>query len=168
MERDAENLLQLNGTSLHVVQEGQGEPIVFMHGFGLDHRMWEKQTTALRDHFAIINFDLRGFGKSAIPNEGSSYSHEEDYLSILRHYGFDRAHVVGLSMGGRFALRCAMSCPQAVSSLILLDPAIDGHVWSESWQTAWSKMTSAAKASIEKARELWMTHSLFTHLRSEE
>jgi hypothetical protein len=59
MEAPNDNLLRLNGTSLYAIKEGQGEAVVFMHGFGLDHRMWKRQTSLLRDGYTVINYDLR-------------------------------------------------------------------------------------------------------------
>ncbi|HXB94919.1 MAG TPA: alpha/beta hydrolase [Puia sp.] len=152
----------LNGTSLYAIKEGRGEPVVFMHGFGLDHRMWDQQTNPLRDHFTVIRYDLRGFGRSALPDPQVPYTHEDDYLALLRHFELDRAHLVALSMGGRMALRCATICPQAMSSLILLDSAMDGHTWSTEWQLEWNNLVAAAREdSLDAARMLWMRHSLF-------
>lgn len=159
-----DNLFRLNGTSLYVIKEGKGEGVVFMHGFGLDHRMWKKQVAALRDDFTLINYDLRGFGQSALPDQQTPYTHEDDYLALIRYFGFERAHIVALSMGGRMALRCALTCPHAVSSMVLLDSPVDGQAWSASWQQEWSDIVSAAKnKSLDAARELWRLHSLFVH-----
>ncbi len=157
----------LNGTSLFALKEGGGEPVVFMHGFGLDHRMWERQQTRLCNHFTLISYDLRGFGRSGLPDMRVPYSHEDDYLALLHHFELESAPIVGLSMGGRLALRCALTCRHAVSSLTLLDSAIDGHVWSSSWQNEWNPIVSTAKEdSLDAVRQLWMRHSLFVQANS--
>lgn len=123
--------------------------------------MWENQVDALCKHFTVITYDLRGFGQSILPGE-SPYSHEEDYQAILRSFGFQRAHVVGLSLGGRMAIRCALSCPESVASLILLDSAVDGYNWSIDWQNEWLPMVVAAReGALTAARDLWANHSLF-------
>ena len=135
--------------------------MVFLHGFGLDHRIWENQVSVLQEHFTVISYDVRGFGQSILP-DGLPYAHEDDYKSILHRFGFDRAHVVGSSMGGRMALRCALNCPDAVSSLILLDSALDGYGWSIDWQNEWLPIVLAARdGELATARELWADHSLF-------
>lgn len=125
--------------------------------------MWEHQVKALRNHFTVITYDMRGFGQSILP-EDTPYAHEDDYLAVLRQFGFDRAHVVGSSMGGRIALRCALTCPDAVASLILLDSALDGYGWSIGWQNEWLPILIAAReGALATARELWANHSLYAH-----
>ena len=168
MEVSNDNLLRLNGTSLYAIKEGQGEAVVFMHGFGLDHRMWKRQMDVLRSSYTVINYDLRGFGESALPDQQTPYTHEDDYLALIHHFGFQRAHIIASSMGGRMALRCALTCQHAVSSLLVLDSIIDGHVWSVSWLLEWSNIVSAAKDNaLDVARDLWMQHSLFVHANSD-
>ncbi|HTR29671.1 MAG TPA: alpha/beta hydrolase [Puia sp.] len=160
---DTADTLSVNGGSLFVHKEGQGEAIVFMHGFGLDHRMWENQVAVFSRNFVVITYDLRGFGRSAPPENDVPYSHEADYLSLIRYFDIRRAHLVGLSLGGRMALRCALTCPDAVSSLVLLDSALDGYKWSAAWQTEWQQMVDAGKnGSMSAVRALWSNHSLFT------
>ncbi len=123
--------------------------------------MWENQVAVLRNHFTVITYDVRGFGRSILPGE-AAYAHEDDYQAILRQFGFDRAHVVGSSMGGRMALRCALTCPGAVASLVLLDSAVDGYGWSIDWQNEWLPILVAAReGALTTARELWANHSLF-------
>ncbi|HEX4850538.1 MAG TPA: alpha/beta hydrolase [Puia sp.] len=152
-----------DGDSLFAIKEGKGEAVVFMHGFGLDHRMWRKQVEALKNNFTVINYDLRGFGESPLPEEQIPYSHEEDYLNLLKRFELDRAHIVALSMGCRMAIRCALTCPKAVLSLTLLEPAVDGQTWSAAWLEEWNNMVSTAQNhDLKKAKELWMHHSLFS------
>lgn len=140
---------------------GDGEPVVFIHGFGLDSRMWDPQFDAFRSTHRIIRYDLRGFGRSSLP-PASPYSHEDDLNALLSNLGGDPAHVVGLSMGGRMALRFAAAYPQSVRSLVLADPALDGQSWSTDWQTRWSGMVSAARAGhISDAKRQWLEHPLF-------
>ncbi|HVZ98420.1 MAG TPA: alpha/beta hydrolase [Chitinophagaceae bacterium] len=163
MEQSSGNILHLNGTSLYAIKEGLGEPVVLMHGFGLDHRMWKKQVAALQNNFTVISYDFRGFGQSDLPDEQTPYSQEEDYLALLHHFELEHAHIIALSMGGRMALRCALTCPHAVSSLILLDSIADGCSWSDAWIKEWNNLVSAAKNNLNAARKLWTEHSLFAH-----
>ncbi|MBU0976511.1 alpha/beta hydrolase, partial [Patescibacteria group bacterium] len=69
---------------------GTGKPIVFIHGFTLDHRMWDTQVASLRGKHKIVTYDMRGFGKSSIPS--SSYSHQDDLQSLLGHLSIKKAH----------------------------------------------------------------------------
>ena len=78
------------------------------------------------------------------------------------------AHVVGLSNGGRIALRFTLAYPQAVRSLTLVDSALDGHAWSADWQALWKVMDSTAKAGdVAGAKRLWLEHPLFGAAREQ-
>src|SRR5271168_4532294 len=94
---------------------GSGEPVVLIHGMGLDSSMWLPQWAALQREFRVILYDVRGFGTSSVP-EGP-YSHADDLLGLLQFLKAPSAHIVGLSMGGRLALRFTLEQPQAVKSL---------------------------------------------------
>ena len=156
----------VNGGELFFECVGAGEPIVFLHGFGLDSRMWAPQVDALQSTFRLIRYDLRGFGRSSQP-PATEYAHEDDLNALLRHLGVASAHVVGLSMGGRMVLRFAAAYPGSVRSLVLADSALDGQTWSDDWQTRWKAMCSAAKAGqVAEAKRLWVEHPLFDRARA--
>src|SRR5258708_35357920 len=125
--------LPVNDGELFLECAGDGETVVFIHGFGLDSRMWDPQVDAFRSTFRIIRYDLRGFGRSSLP-PASPYSHEEDLDALLSNLRAAPAHVVGLSMGGRMALRFAAAYPQSVQSMVLADTAMDGPTWYTDWQ----------------------------------
>ena len=101
---------------------------MFIHGFGLDLGMWDPQWLAFARRHRVIRYDLRGYGDSSLPD--GPYSHVDDLLALLGFLGANPAHLVGLSLGGRVALRIAAQHPEAVRSLTLADPAMDGHIWS--------------------------------------
>jgi 3-oxoadipate enol-lactonase len=145
---------------------GDGVPVVFLHGFGLDSRGWTPQRDALQSRYRVVRYDLRGFGLSAtVPN--TSYAHEDDLASLLEELVAQPAHIVGHSMGGRMALRFAAAYPAAVRSLVLMDCALDGHEWSEDWRSRWSKMSAAAKAGmLTEAKRQWFDHPLFESARA--
>ena len=67
------------------------------------------------------------------------YSHVDDLLALIDFLGARPVHLVGLSLGGRVALRVAAQQPEAVRSLTLADPAMDGHAWSGDWLQRWRK-----------------------------
>ena len=60
---------------------GNGDPVVLIHGFGLDASMWDPQWPALQREFRAIRYDIRGFGGSAVPT--GPYSHSDDLLGLL-------------------------------------------------------------------------------------
>jgi 3-oxoadipate enol-lactonase len=149
-----------DGGWLQYATAGDGDPVVFIHGFGLDSRMWDPQWRAFAQRHRVIRYDLRGYGGSSLP-EGT-YSHVDDLLALIDSLGTAPVHLVGLSLGGRVALRVAAQEPQAVRSLTLADPALDGHVWTDDWLQRWRRMTEAAKrGDLNEAKKLWREHILF-------
>lgn len=144
---------------------GEGEAIAFLHGFGLDSRMWAPQLEVFQATFRVIRYDLRGFGRSSLP-VACDYAHEDDLKTLLLHLGANPAHVVGVSMGGRMALRFAAAYPGMVRSLVLADSALDGYTWSDDWQTRWKAMCESAKAGqIGEAKRQWLEHPIFHSAR---
>jgi 3-oxoadipate enol-lactonase len=153
--------LPVNEGELYFETAGVGDPVVFLHGFGLDLRMWDPQFEAFQSRFRVIRYDLRGFGRSSLPPV-SPHAHEDDLNTLLLHLGAVPAHVVGLSMGGRMALRFAAVYPQSIRSLVLADSAMDGQIWTEDWQKRWSGMIAAARAgNLTEAKRQWLAHPLF-------
>jgi pimeloyl-ACP methyl ester carboxylesterase len=163
---DAEHrIVEVNGTSFFVRDTGSGPPVVLLHGFGLDSRMWDPQVAVLRANFRAIAYDDRGFGRSG-PAGSEPYAQEDDLHALLAALGVARAHFVGLSMGGRTALRFALRHPEAVSSLVLVSSAADGQTWSDTWVSEWRRMTAEARAGhVDEARRLWYEHPLFATTR---
>ena len=139
---------------------GAGDPVIFIHGFGLDAGMWDAQWPAFTERHRSIRYDLRGYGRSSMPD--GAYSHVDDLLALMDALDARPAHLVGLSMGGRFALRVAKAVPDAVRSLTLVDTALDGHLWSGDWLRRWRGMSEAAKrGDVPGAKQLWLEHPLF-------
>ncbi len=97
-------------------------PVVFIHGLGGDHGMWLYQVPAFCSRFAAITVDLRGHGQSTRPT--TDFGIEDmaaDVVRLLRALGVERAHLVGLSLGGMVAQQFALDYPLATASLVLAD-----------------------------------------------
>ena len=94
------NLVEVNGTRLFCEVAGAGRTVVLIHGFTLDTRMWDDQFLPLARHFHVVRYDLRGFGRSAVPT-GAPYSHIDDLRALLERLGVVEVSLVGLSKGGR-------------------------------------------------------------------
>ncbi len=92
--------------------------------------------------------------------------HEDDLQALLTHLEASPAHVVGLSMGGRMALRFAACHPASLRSLVLADTALDGNARSEDWQARWKGICEAAAGGrIAEAKQQWLDHPLFLPAR---
>lgn len=157
----------IRSASIFCRSQGSGPPVVLLHGFGLDQRMWDDQVPALDERFTMIRYDLRGYGRSSLPVSGP-YSHADDLHDLLGALNARPAHVVGHSNGARIAARFALTHPKDLRSLTLVDAALDGHVWSTDWQERWSSITAAAKAgNLARSRRLWIEHPLFAAAREQ-
>ena len=97
---------RVNDTVVRYQQSGKGPVALFLHGFPLDHSMWQFQWEDLSEVRTCVVPDLRGFGASATPGPEllTMDQHALDMMDLLDHLGADRADIVGLSMGGYVAL----------------------------------------------------------------
>lgn len=101
---------------------GDGPPVVLAHGFLMDRSMFRHQVEALRDRYRMITWDERGFGDTITDGEPFTYwDSASDGLGLMDHLGIDRAVVGGMSQGGYLSLRVALTAPERVRALILLD-----------------------------------------------
>jgi pimeloyl-ACP methyl ester carboxylesterase len=119
-EKDMEKL-SVNGIQLAYARRGHGRPLLLVHGFPLDHHLWDEVVPLLEDRFDIILPDLRGFGGSS--NIDSFYTMEDyasDLAGLLDHLGIQKAAIVGHSMGGYVALAFARLFPERVLGLGLV------------------------------------------------
>ncbi len=105
---------------IHYEEAGTGTPIVFVHEFGGDFRSWEPQMRHFARRHRCITFSARGFTPSDIPADVSKYSQRRavlDILSVMDAAGIERAHIVGLSMGGFATLHFGLVAPERALSL---------------------------------------------------
>lgn len=101
--------------------EGEGAPIVLLHGIGIGAAGWRPQVDALAGRFACLTMDNRGFGASQPQGERLSVElMAEDVRAVMDACGWGSAHFVGHSLGGLIALLLAGAAPQRVRSLALL------------------------------------------------
>ena len=157
----------VNGTRLHYQVAGEGAPVVFIHGLGLDLRMWDDQFQIFTARYRVIRYDLRGFGKSA-PQTDERFLHAEDLHALLGFLDVPKPNVIGLSLGGTIALQYALLYPDGLFSLILVDSALDGFDWSNEWEDAYSAIRErAAQAGASAANQMWLEHDLFGPAREQ-
>ncbi len=110
------------GLEIFYQDSGTGPPIVLGHSFLCSGEMWRDQVRALETSFRVINPDLRGHGRSGpVTRPFSLYDAVSDVLALLDQLRIERATWCGLSIGGMVALRAALTHPERVAGLILLD-----------------------------------------------
>ncbi|EFH6995790.1 alpha/beta fold hydrolase [Escherichia coli] len=96
-------------------------PVIFIHGFFMDSRMFEKQVVYLQDKYRVICIDVRGFGgSSAVQSAFTLYDIVDDLIKIADHLNLSRFVICGMSMGGYIALRASIRYPERVCGLILI------------------------------------------------
>ena len=113
--------LTVNGVNLGVEIKGTGPAILFIHGYPLDHSIWQAQVAALEDWTRIAP-DLRGMGQSDAPDLGYSMAtYAEDLLALLDTLGRKEVVLCGLSMGGYIAFELLRRARSRIRGLILMD-----------------------------------------------
>lgn len=106
--------------NLYYEEAGSGTPIVFVHEFGGDWRSWEPQMRHFSRRHRCVTFSARGFTPSDIPQDVNAYSQRQavhDVLSVMDAAKIERAHIVGLSMGGFATLHFGLVAPERALSL---------------------------------------------------
>lgn len=111
-----------DGVELYVEECGQGTPIIWVHEFAGDHRSWEPQMRYFSRQYRCISYAARGYPPSQVPASPASYSQTraaDDIRSVMDALGIERAHVVGLSMGGFATLHFGLRYPSRALSLVV-------------------------------------------------
>ena len=116
---------RLSGTpslAFDLAGDGSGELVLFMHGIGGNRSNWRTQLPEFAERFSCAAWDARGYGDSD-DYEGPLAFDDfvADVLRVLDHFGVAKGHLLGLSMGGRIAMRTALLHPERVATLTLVD-----------------------------------------------
>src|SRR5690349_3997256 len=113
--------VNVNGVQLAYERRGKGAPLVLLHGYPLDHHLWDQVAPLLEDTFDVILPDLRGFGESTtVDSPYSIDDYASDIAGLLDQLGISKTAIVGHSMGGYAALAFARLYPERVSGLGLV------------------------------------------------
>src|SRR5829696_2371885 len=137
-------MAEVNGARIYYEVAGEGDPLVLVHAGIADSRMWEDQLMALADHYRVIRYDMRGFGRTAMV-EGP-FSHHEDLRALLDSLDVELAHLVGCSMGGGAVLDFALEYPQRVGNLVLVGSAVGGFRPDFDPPRQWYELVAADEA----------------------
>ncbi len=149
-----------DGTVFDVSGNANGIPIVLVHGLGLSRRLWDDHLEALETHCRVVNYDLYGHGESGPPPETASLSIFANQIkSLMDHVGFDRAAIIGFSIGGMINRRFAMDFPDRVSALAILNsPHNRGDQAQELVESRARKVREqGALATLDDALKRWFT-----------
>lgn len=155
----------VNGTHLYYEMAGSGHPLILIHEFALDTRMWDNQFEVFAQQNQVLRYDGHGYGKSEFPTT-EAYDHSDDLRALMGHLGIDQAHLIGLSMGGRNAINFGLTYPEATDTLIAVDTGLDGYhgVGEPPLRSIWR---IAQQDGIEAAKTAWLHHPFFDAAREQ-
>ena len=155
---------EVNGTRLYYEVAGSGAPVVLIHGNEGDRRHWDHQVEALTEHFQVIRYDVRGFGKSSSPIEGEPYSDHEDLAALLDDLNVDGPNIVGWSMGSGIAVDFVLAYPERAKSLVSVGPWVFGYT-SRAAQSFFDDFAQVAaeiaENGVDVAVDAWMRAPFF-------
>jgi len=130
---------------------GGGQAVVLAHAIGCDARMWQALVPVLRDRFRVLALDARGHGASALtPRPYSLAGLADDFARALDTRGIERAHWVGLSMGGMIGQAFALRHPDRLLRLVLANTTSSyGHEGRTIWEARARAVTEGGMAAIK-------------------
>jgi pimeloyl-ACP methyl ester carboxylesterase len=131
----------VNGVDLAYDDSGDGPPLLLLHAGIADRSLWDDVTPMLAEHFRVVAPDLRGFGETSLPDGPFVYA--ADAAALLDALGIERAHVVGVSLGGHVGLDLALARPELVDRLVLLGAGIDGWRHDPALVASWDEEGAA-------------------------
>ncbi len=115
----------VNGVTLVYQEQGDGAPVVFIHGCCTDYRAWDAQRRAIAPHYRFIALNMRYFGTAPWPDDGSKYSHQtdaDDIAAFIRGLNAGPVDLVGWSYSGPIVMLVALQHPELLHSLTIHEP----------------------------------------------
>ena len=119
--------VQVEGGHLYFERAGEGFPVVLIHPGLWDSRIWDDQFKVFAEHHDVVRYDVRGYGRSDLPEE--PYSDLRDLRYLLGELGIERCALVGCSTGGQLAIDFALEHKDVVDAIVPVAPGLSGHVW---------------------------------------
>lgn len=156
------NIITDDGVKLHFEEAGSGTPIVFVHEFGGDHRSWEPQMRYFSRRHRCVTYAARGYPPSDVPAEVREYTQARaaaDIAAVMDGAGIDRAHVVGLSMGGFAAIHFGLDFAARARSLVVASAGYGAEKQHEAYFRGVS-MEVAAQFEAQGSEMFARTYSL--------
>jgi pimeloyl-ACP methyl ester carboxylesterase len=119
------HILRVNGHDMAYVEQGEGAPLLLLHGAMCDHRYWAPQMEAFGHRYRVIAVSLRHFWPERWDGVGDDFTiqqHTEDVAAFVMALGAEPVHLAGHSRGGHVAFRVAQHFPDRVRALVLAEP----------------------------------------------
>lgn len=149
---------------MHFTDSGSGTPVVLIHAFPMDSRMWDPVRAELSDVVRLITPDLRGFGRTPAGDaEPSVETLGRDIVDLLDELGLDTAIVGGCSMGGYCAMAALRAAPARISGLLL----IDTKATADTEEAAANRLKVADRAEAEGTAP-WLADTMLPMLLADQ
>lgn len=149
--------IQFDNCGTAFIDEGEGEPIVLIHGVGLSHSMWFAQASVLSKQFRVIRYDLLGHGQSKLLDKGVGINDFVQQLhNLLDYLDITAANVVGFSLGALIARQFAISDPSRLQSLVIMNSVYKRStdqklgVYGRALQVAMNGIGETAEAATQR------------------
>ena len=147
---------------LPIAMAGEGAPLILLHGWTLDHRMWAPQVADLAQDFFLVMPDRRGCGASTAPSDLAREA--DDIIAIADFLGFDRFALAGLSQGAVVALDVARKFASRLTGLVVSGAPLPALVERQEVIDLERFRALAAQGDLERLRAEWSRHPLMeTH-----
>ena len=135
--------VNVDGGKLYYETAGEGENIVLLHDGALDREVWNAQFKKFAEHYRVIRYDRRGYGKS--PNPHAPYSNADDLYKLFTQLNIEKAIIFGMSSGGGLAIDFTLKYPKKVNALVLVGAVVSGYGYSKHFLTRGGRINSFAE-----------------------
>ena len=160
---------RINGINIHYVLEGEGDPVLFLHGWPEFWYGWRNQINAFSGQYQVIVPDMRGFGHSDKPFYGyDTKTSASDMYELVRQLGHDSVNIVSHDIGARVGFRFALDHEEAVRKISFLDatppyeqlgPQVPSVV-RERWHSYFHQQFDLPEKLLEGREEIYLRHIL--------
>jgi pimeloyl-ACP methyl ester carboxylesterase len=138
-------LQKIHGIQIYYEEYGTGSPVLLIQGLGYPSGMWFLQVPELAKYFRTIVFDNRGVARTDKPDEEYTVAQmAADAVGLLQSLRIQKAHIVGVSLGGYIAQELALTYPEFVDRLVLIATSCGGPRYMELTKDLWSQVTALA------------------------
>ena len=121
------DIAEINGAKFHYEISGEGHSLVLVHAGIADGRMWNDQFHVFEQHYQVLCYDRRGFGKTGMV--AGSFSNHVDLYELLKFLNIKQTFLVGCSQGAKTVLDFSLEHPEITVALVLVSPALGGFIY---------------------------------------
>jgi pimeloyl-ACP methyl ester carboxylesterase len=153
MANEKSGYVNVNGGKVYYEIGGSGETLVLNHAGFVDSGMWDAQWEAFTQHFRVLRYDMRGYGKADRVN--APLCRRDDLYQLLRQLDVQQAHLLGCSMGGEIVIDFTLDHPEMVKSLVAVSATPSGfELQGEPPPHLMEMMEAAQQGDFERTSEL--------------